>query len=45
MRREKGETIFYIYSNVRLPHSSVHIIRDTADRIKDNARSGTKVFV
>jgi hypothetical protein len=26
-------------------HSSVHTIRDNADRIKESAKSGTKVFV
>jgi hypothetical protein len=45
MRREKGEQIFYICSNVRLAHSSVHTIRDTADSVKESAKSGTKVFV
>jgi hypothetical protein len=45
MRRVKGERIFYICSNVRLAHNSVHKIHDTADRIKESAKSGTKVFV
>jgi hypothetical protein len=34
MRREKGEQIFYICRNVRLAHSSLHAIRDTADNEK-----------
>jgi hypothetical protein len=31
--------------NVRLAHSSIHTIRDNADRIKESAKSGIKVFV
>jgi hypothetical protein len=42
---EKGERIVYICCNVRLANSSIHTIRDNADRIKGSARSGTKVFV
>jgi hypothetical protein len=45
MRREKCKRIFYICRNVRLAHSSVHSIRDDADKIKGSAKSGTKVFV
>jgi hypothetical protein len=45
MRRGKRERIYCICSNVRLSHSSAHTIRDTADRIKEGAKSGTKVFV
>jgi hypothetical protein len=44
-RREKGEWIFYICSNVRLSYGCVHAIRDNANRIKEHAKSGTKVFV
>jgi hypothetical protein len=42
---EKGEQIVDICCNVRLTHSSIHIIRDNADGIKECAKSGTKVFV
>jgi hypothetical protein len=34
-----------IWPYVRLAHSSVHTTRDNADRIKESAKSGTKVFV
>jgi hypothetical protein len=44
IRHEKGEWIVDICHNVRLAHS-VHTIRDNADRIKENAKSGTEVFV
>jgi hypothetical protein len=44
-RLEKDERIGDIRHNVRLAHSSVHAIPDNADRIKDSAKSGTKVFV
>jgi hypothetical protein len=42
---EKGEPIVDICRNVKLSHSSVHRIHDNADRIKESAKSGTKVFV
>jgi hypothetical protein len=42
---ENSEQIVDICHNVRLTHSSVHTIRDNADRIKESATSGTKVFV
>jgi hypothetical protein len=42
---EKGERIVDICRNVRLACSSVHTIRDNADRIKESAKSGTKVFL
>jgi hypothetical protein len=45
MRREKDERIFNICSNVWLAYSSVRTIRNTADRSKESATSGTKVFV
>jgi hypothetical protein len=45
IRREKGERIFDICRNVLLAHGIVHKIRDIADRIKESAQSGTKVFV
>jgi S-methylmethionine-dependent homocysteine/selenocysteine methylase len=38
----KGEQIVGVCCNVRLAHSS---ICDSADRIKESAKSGTKVFV
>jgi len=34
-----------IYHNVSLAYSSVCTIHDYADRIKESAKSGTKVFV
>jgi hypothetical protein len=42
---EKGERIVDICRYVRLAHSSIHTIRDNADRIKESAKLGTKVFV
>jgi hypothetical protein len=42
---EKGEQIVDICCNVRLADSSVGKIHDNADRIKERATSGTKVFV
>jgi len=42
---EKGKQIFYICSNVLFAHISVRTIHDNADRITENAQSGTKVFV
>jgi chaperonin GroEL (HSP60 family) len=44
-QREKGEQIIDLCRNVRRTHSSVQTIRDNADRIKESARSRTKVFV
>jgi hypothetical protein len=37
--------LYSICHNVRLAHSSVHTIRDNADRIKESPKSGSKVFV
>jgi hypothetical protein len=45
MRREKGERIVDIYPNVTVAHGIIHKIRDNADRIKESAQSGIKVFV
>jgi hypothetical protein len=45
MRRGKGERIVDIFRNARLAHSSVHTIRHNADRVKECAKSETKVFV
>ena len=42
---EKGEGIVDICHNVRLAISSVHTICDNADRIKESAMPGAKVFV
>ena len=42
---EKGELIVDLRCNVRLTHSSVHTIRDSAERINASAKSGTKLFV
>jgi len=41
----EGEHIFDICCNVRCAHIRIHTIRDNADRITKNAKSGTKVFV
>ena len=40
---EKGEQILDICHNVRFTYSSVHTVRDNADRIKESAKSGIKV--
>jgi predicted transcriptional regulator len=45
MRCEKGEQIVDICHNVRLAYGIIHTICDNVDRIKEGARSGTKVFV
>jgi hypothetical protein len=45
MRRESGEQSVYICPNVRLAHDIVHKIRDNVGRIKESAKSGTKVCV
>jgi len=42
---QEGERILDIYRIVRLAHISVCMIRDNADRIKEGAKSGTKLFV
>jgi hypothetical protein len=39
----KGVQIVYVCSNVRLAHSSIRTVCDIADRIKEGAKSGTKV--
>jgi hypothetical protein len=44
-RLEKGERIVDICRNIRLAHSSIRTICDNADKIKESAKSGTKVFV
>jgi hypothetical protein len=45
MRREKGERVVGICRNVRLADGTIHAIRDNVDRIKESAKSATKVFV
>jgi IS30 family transposase len=42
---EKGEWIVDTCHNVRIVHSCTHTIHDNADRIKDSAKSRTKMFV
>jgi hypothetical protein len=42
---EKGEQIVNICCNVTLAHGIVRKIHDNADRIKESAQSGTKVFM
>ena len=44
-RHEKGERIVDICHNVMFAHSSVCTIRDNADKITENAKWETKVFV
>jgi hypothetical protein len=44
-RLDNGERIVDICHNVVLAHSCVHTIRENADRIKESAKSGTKLFV
>ena len=43
--QEKGDRIVDICHNVRHTHSNVCTICDNADRIKESAKLGTKVFV
>jgi hypothetical protein len=45
MRCEKHKRIDDICCNVGLSHGVVHKIHDNGDRIKESAKSGTKVFV
>jgi hypothetical protein len=45
IRLEKGEWVLDTRRNVRLVHSTVHTNRENADRIKESAKSVTKVFV
>jgi len=42
---EKGEQIVETCHNVKLAYSSIHTICDNVNRIKENAKSATKVFV
>jgi len=42
---EKGEQTVDLCHNVGHTHTSVHTICDNADRIKESAKSRTKVFV
>jgi len=42
---EKGEQTVDLCYNVGHTHSSVHTICDNADRIRESAKSRTKVFV
>ena len=44
-RLGKGEQIVHMCCNVRLARSSIHTIHDDGDRIKESAKSGTKVLV
>ena len=41
----RGDQIVEICHNVRLTRNSIHKICDNADRIKESAKSGTKVFM
>jgi hypothetical protein len=42
---EKGKHVVGIFCNVRLAYSSIHTICDKANRLKEGAKSGIKVFV
>jgi hypothetical protein len=42
---DRGEQIVDVWCNVRLAYNSVLTIHGNADRIKECAKSGTKVFV
>jgi len=42
---EKCERIVVIWRHVRLVHISVRTICDNADRITENIKTGTEVFV
>ena len=42
---EKVNESVDICRNVRFAHISVHTIHDNVDRIRESAKSGTKVFV
>jgi hypothetical protein len=41
-RLEKGEQIADICCNVRIAYSSIHIVCDDADKIKESTKSGIK---
>jgi len=41
---ERGEWITDMWCNVRLTHSSICVIGSSAERIKESAKSGTKVI-
>ena len=43
--REKGEWIVDMCCNDRLTYNSTLTIRDSGDKIKESAQSGSKVFV
>jgi hypothetical protein len=42
---KKREQSADVRCNVRFTHSSIHTIPDNSDRIKESAKSATKVFV
>jgi hypothetical protein len=41
---EKGEQVVDMCHNIRLARSSIHIICDSGDRIKESAKSRTKIL-
>jgi hypothetical protein len=45
LEHEKHEQSADICHNVRFAHSSMHTFPDNSDRIKESAKSETKVFV
>ena len=42
---EKAEQTADMWHNVRFTHNRVHTIHNNSDRIKESAKSETKVFV
>ena len=42
---KRGEQTVEIWRNVRHAYHSVHTIHDNVDRIKESAKSGTKLLV
>ena len=45
LEHEKREQSADVCCNVRFAHSSIHTIPNNSDRIKESAKSETKVFV
>ena len=42
---ENSEQIVDICHNIKFTYSTIHTIRDNADRIRESVKSGTEVFV
>jgi len=43
--KKVNKLLTYGIRNIRLPHHGIHKICDSADRVKESAKSGTLVFV